>query len=119
LKELLQVAHESVERWIKIFERMHFCFRVPPYGPRNIRAVKKEQKLYLRDWSSIPEEVPGFENFIASHLLKYCHFMKDTEGYEHYDYHAPDADGAGNGSDVPYAFQTLSGGRGERQSRKI
>jgi para-nitrobenzyl esterase len=30
----------------------------------------------------------------------------------YYDYHAPDADGSGHGSDVPYAFQTLSGGRG-------
>lgn len=82
LKELLQVAHESVERWIKIFERMYFCFRVPPYGPRNIRAVKKEQKLYLWDWSVVPEEGPRFENFIAAHLLKYCHFIEDTEGYE-------------------------------------
>jgi uncharacterized protein len=81
LKELLQVAHESVERWISIFERMYFCFRVPPYGPRNIRAVKKEQKLYLWDWSMVPEAGPRFENFIASHLLKYCHFMEDTEGY--------------------------------------
>jgi para-nitrobenzyl esterase len=30
----------------------------------------------------------------------------------YYDNHAPDADGSGHGSDVPYAFQTLSGGRG-------
>ncbi len=30
----------------------------------------------------------------------------------YYDYHAPDADGSGHGSDVPYAFQTLAGGRG-------
>lgn len=81
LKELLQVAHETVERWVKIFERMYFCFRIPPYGPRNIRAVKKEQKLYLWDWSSVPEEGPRFENFIASHLLKYCHFIEDSEGY--------------------------------------
>jgi para-nitrobenzyl esterase len=28
-----------------------------------------------------------------------------------YDYHAPNVDGSGHGSDVPYAFQTLSGGR--------
>ncbi len=28
----------------------------------------------------------------------------------YYDYHAPNADGAGHGSDVPYAFQTLGGG---------
>jgi predicted AAA+ superfamily ATPase len=82
LKEILQVAHESVERWIKIFERMYFCFRVPPYGPPSIRAVKKEQKLYLWDWSTVPEEGPRFENFIASHLLKYCHFLEDTEGYQ-------------------------------------
>ncbi|MBN1567284.1 MAG: DUF4143 domain-containing protein [Acidobacteria bacterium] len=54
---------------------------MPPYGSRNIRAVKKEQKLYLWDWSAVPEEGPRFENFIASHLLKHCHFLEDTEGY--------------------------------------
>jgi len=82
LKELLQVAHETVDRWINIFERIYYCFRIPPYGPRKIRAVKKEQKLYLWDWSIIPEAGPRFENFIASHLLKYCHFMEDTQGFK-------------------------------------
>jgi len=81
LKEVLQVAHETVDRWINIFERMYYCFRIPPYGARRVRAVKKEQKLYLWDWSMIPEPGPRFENFIASHLLKYCHFMEDTEGF--------------------------------------
>lgn len=82
LKELLDVSHESVERWIKVFERMYYCFRVSPYGPPRVRAVKKEQKLYLWDWSLVPEEGPRFENFIGSHLLKYCHFTEDTEGYD-------------------------------------
>jgi len=81
LKELLQVAHETAERWLKIFERMYYCFRIAPYGPPRIRAVKKEQKLYLWDWSVIHDSGPRFENFIASQLLKYCHFMEDTEGY--------------------------------------
>jgi hypothetical protein len=81
LKELLQVAHETVERWVKIFERMYFCFRIPPYGPSRVRAVKKEQKLYLWDWSTVPEPGPRFENFIACQLLKYCHFLEDTEGF--------------------------------------
>jgi len=27
LKEVLQVAHETVDRWINIFERMYYCFR--------------------------------------------------------------------------------------------
>jgi hypothetical protein len=81
LKELLQVAHETVERWLRVFERMYYCFRIPPYGPPKVRAVKKEQKLYLWDWSMVPGSGPRFENFIASQLLKYCHFMEDTEGF--------------------------------------
>ena len=82
LKELLQVAHETVERWLKIFERMYYCFRISPYGPPKIRAVKKEQKLYLWDWSLIPDIGAKFENFVASQLLKYCHLIEDTEGFQ-------------------------------------
>ena len=82
LKEALSVAHETVERWLQIFERMYYCFRIPPYGPPKVRAVKKEQKLYLWDWSLINEPGPRFENFIACHLLKYCHFIEDTEGFK-------------------------------------
>ena len=81
LKELLQVAHETVERWLKIFERMYYCYRIPPYGPPKVRAVKKEQKMYLWDWSIVPDPGPRFENFVASQLLKYCHFVEDTEGF--------------------------------------
>ncbi len=81
LKELLQVAHETVERWLKIFERMYYCFRISPFGPPKVRAVKKEQKLYMWDWSLIGEAGPRFENFIASQLLKYCQFIEDKEGY--------------------------------------
>ena len=81
LKELLQVAHETVERWLKIFERMYYCYRISPYGPPKVRAVKKEQKLYLWDWSLVPHNGPKFENYIACQLLKYCHFMEDTEGF--------------------------------------
>jgi hypothetical protein len=34
---------------------MYYCFRIPPYGAPKIRAVKKEQKLYLWDWSLVSE----------------------------------------------------------------
>ena len=43
--------------------------------------MKKEQKLYLWDWSIVPDPGPRFENFVASQLLKYCHFVEDTEGF--------------------------------------
>lgn len=81
LRELLQVAHATTEHWIAILERLYMCFRISPYGPPKIRAVKKEQKLYFWDWSQVPSIGARFENLVASQLLKYCHFVEDTEGY--------------------------------------
>ncbi len=81
LSKLLQVAHESVERWLSIFERLYVCYRILPFGAKRIRAVRKEKKLYFWDWSRVEEPGPRFENMVAGHLLKYCHFVEDTEGY--------------------------------------
>ena len=81
LREDLQVAHETVERWLRILERLYVCFRVPPFGAPRIRAVKKERKLYLWDWSGVPGTGARFENMVASHLLKLCHHVEDTQGH--------------------------------------
>lgn len=81
LREDLQVDHKTVERWLKILENLYVCFRIAPFGSNKIRAVKKEKKLFLWDWSPIESEGAKFENLVASQLLKYCHFIEDTEGY--------------------------------------
>ncbi len=81
LREDLQVDHKTVERWLSILENMYVCFRVSPFGPPRVRAVKKERKLYLWDWSSVEGDGPRFENLVASQLLKYCHWVEDTEGH--------------------------------------
>ncbi|MCY3857807.1 MAG: ATP-binding protein [Gammaproteobacteria bacterium] len=81
LAEDLQVAHETVKRWLAILENLNFCFRIIPFGAPRIRAVKKEAKLYLWDWSQVPGKGERFENLVASHLLKYCHFVEDTMGF--------------------------------------
>jgi len=81
LREDLEVDHKTVERWLTILENLYLCFRVPPFGAPRVRAVKKERKLYLWDWSMTPEGGARFENLVASQLLKYCHFAEDTEGH--------------------------------------
>ena len=78
LSEDLQVAHATVERWLGILESLYVCFRIPPFGAPRIRAVKKENKLYLWDWSQVPGDGPRFENLVACQLLKYCHHQEDT-----------------------------------------
>lgn len=76
----LGVNHRTVENWVSILERVYYCFRIAPFGSAKINAVKKEKKLYLWDWSQLDSVGFKFENLVASHLLKYCHFLEDTQG---------------------------------------
>ena len=82
IAEDLEVDFKTAKRWIGILDSLYYCFLISPYGAPKIRAVKKEQKLYLWDWSQIEEPGFRFENLVASHLLKYCHFLEDTQGHK-------------------------------------
>jgi len=78
LREDLQVAHQTVARWIAMLENLYMVFRIYPFGAPQIRAVKKEAKHYHLDWCVVPEPGARFENLAACHLLKWCFFMQDT-----------------------------------------
>jgi predicted AAA+ superfamily ATPase len=89
----LQVSHPTVTNWLEILDAMYVSFRVAPYGSSKIRAVKKEQKLYLWDWSVVQDPGARFENMVASQLLKYCHFLYDYQGYKMELRYISDTDG--------------------------
>jgi predicted AAA+ superfamily ATPase len=80
LREDLEVAFKSVERWITILEHLYAVFRVPPFGAPKLRAVKKARKHYHFDYAQVPDEAARFENLVASHLLKWIHREEDLEG---------------------------------------
>jgi predicted AAA+ superfamily ATPase len=42
--------------------------------------LKKEPKLYLWDWAEVQQPSARLENMIASHLLKWCHYLQDCLG---------------------------------------
>ncbi len=80
LSEDLQVAHKTLSKWIQALERLYAIFRIAPFGPPKVKAVKKEQKLYFYDWNALDNEALRFENFVAVHLLKWVHYQQDTLG---------------------------------------
>ncbi len=82
IREDLEVSHRAVSNWLNILETFYYHFRIYPYAQKIIRSIKKEPKLYLWDWSEIEEPSARFENMIASHLLKFCHYFYDYEGYK-------------------------------------
>lgn len=77
LREDLQVALDSVRLWVGYLERLYYVYLLRPYAGKLARALRREPKLYLWDWSEVEDEGARFENIIASHLLKWCQFTQD------------------------------------------
>lgn len=80
LAEDLEVSPKTVKSWMELLCRNYYAFKIPPYHRRIDRALKKEAKYYLWDWTEIMDEGARFENVIASHLLKFCHYYEDIFG---------------------------------------
>ncbi len=81
LREDLEVSHKALTHWMDVLENLYYVFRIRPFTTTKIRGLKKEPKAYLWDWTLANDEGARFENMIASHLLKLCHFLEDSEGY--------------------------------------
>lgn len=93
LREDLEVSHRAVSNWVDLLERFYYHFRIYPFTNRRIRSLKKEAKLYLWDWSEIKDEAKRFENLVASHLLKFIHYLHDSEGHDLGLYYLRDVEG--------------------------
>jgi len=60
----------SVRRWIDLLGRLHYGFRVRPWFRNVEKALRKEPKWFLRDWSGVKDAGARAETFAACHLLK-------------------------------------------------
>ncbi len=80
LREDIKVAHQTLAKWINVLESFYYCFRIYPFASTVIKSLRKEPKLFLWDYSEIKEEPVRFENLVASHLLKFVHYLYDSYG---------------------------------------
>ena len=78
LREDLETDYKSVKRWLQSLKELYYHFELKPWSKNIKRALKKERKIYLWDWSEIKDKGARFENMVASHLLKTCHYWTDT-----------------------------------------
>lgn len=73
----LEVSIPTVKRWITYLKALYYLFEVKPWHRGIRRSLRREGKVYLWDYGVIPNEAARFENLVASHLLKTCHFWTD------------------------------------------
>ncbi len=66
----LGVAVDTVRRWVDLLGRLHYGFLVRPWFTHVAKALRKEPKWFLRDWSGVADEGARAETLVACHLLK-------------------------------------------------
>ena len=77
IREDLGVNFMSVQGWLEALERLYFIFKIRPYAGRLSRTLRREEKVYLFDFSTIEDSGARFENLIALHLYKLCDAWTD------------------------------------------
>ncbi len=78
LRETLEVSFDTIRRWLAYLKELYYIFELKPFTNSIVRTLKKEGKIYLWDYSEVEDAGARFENMIASHLLKFCHFWTDN-----------------------------------------
>jgi uncharacterized protein len=64
------VAVDTLKRWVDLLERLHYGFLVRPWFTNVAKALRKEPKWFLRDWSGCADDGARSETLVACHLLK-------------------------------------------------
>lgn len=82
LAEDINVSNKTLGKWVDALERLYALFRLSPFGPPQIKALKKAQKVFFYDWNAVVDEGSRFENFVAVHLLKWIYYQQDINGRE-------------------------------------
>ena len=77
LASQIQVSIDTVKRWIDLLARMHYGFLVRPWFANVAKALRKEPKWFLRDWSGLTDDGARAETFVACHLLKAVEMWTD------------------------------------------
>lgn len=64
------ISLDTAKRWIDLLSRLHYGFLVRPWFTNVTKALRKEPKWFLRDWSGIDDNGQRAETLMACHLLK-------------------------------------------------
>lgn len=66
----VRMSENTVRVWVGTLCSFHYGFLVRPWFRNVTKALRKEPKWYLRDWSGIDDPGRRAETFCACHLLK-------------------------------------------------
>ena len=66
----VRISQDTARRWVDLLCYLHMGFLLRPWYRNLSKALRKEPKWLLRDWSGIQDEGKRLETLVACHLLK-------------------------------------------------
>jgi uncharacterized protein len=84
LADQVQVSPKTAKEWVNTLVSTYYGFLVRPWYQNLNKALRKEPKWYLRDWSDIEDVGQRTETLIACHLLKAVECWTDL-GIGHFE----------------------------------
>ncbi len=73
----LDASVDTIRRWVSTLTAMYLGFTVRPWFRNVKKALRKEPRWFLTDWSMVKEPGPRAETLVACHLLKAVHTWND------------------------------------------
>jgi predicted AAA+ superfamily ATPase len=81
LAEDLQIAPNTVKKYVAILESLYIIFLIYPFHKNIARAITREPKVYFYDCGYVKgDSGVRFENMIAGSLLKHIQYRRDVCG---------------------------------------
>lgn len=78
LARSVNASVDSIRRWLATLGSLYFCFAVRPWSKNVSRALRKEPKYYVWDWSIVQDPGQRAETLVACALLKSVHCWTDA-----------------------------------------
>jgi hypothetical protein len=70
LANAVRASQNTVRNWVGVLCSLHYGFLIRPWYRNVSRALRKEPKWFLRDWSGVDDPGKRAETLCACHLLK-------------------------------------------------
>jgi uncharacterized protein len=70
LSRQLGLSVDTVTRWVELLVELQYGFCVRPWFSGVPKALRKEPRWFLRDWSAVLDPSARMRTFVACHLLK-------------------------------------------------
>lgn len=76
----IELSPQTIKNHLRRMEDFYLLFRIQPYAKNIKRSLLKAPKVYLFDWTRVPDPGLRYENWMACELLSLTRYWEESMG---------------------------------------